>query len=172
LAFDEKEPHRPTDGGYLPFEIKHSRWRVSCQTDYCIARGNRPLQRKVRRTQAVTTTRIPSSPHERVTRKGIDDALDAFGVHGVGGTLGALLTGVFASAYLNESIAGNEGIIHGGFRLMGAQLVAVATTAVYTLIVSFLILKVLDLIMGLRVTTEEEQMGLDLTQHGESAYSS
>lgn len=120
----------------------------------------------------MTTTRIPSSPHERVTRKGIDDALDAFGVHGVGGTLGALLTGVFASAYLNESIAGNEGIIHGGFRLMGAQLVAVATTAVYTLIVSFLILKVLDLIMGLRVTTEEEQMGLDLTQHGESAYSS
>jgi len=105
-------------------------------------------------------------------RRGIDDALDAFGVHGVGGTLGALLTGVFASAYLNPAIAGNEGLIHGGFRLLIVQFLAVIVTLVYTLVVSWVILKVLDLTMGLRVAHDDEEMGLDLTQHGEAAYSS
>lgn len=103
-------------------------------------------------------------------RRGIDDALDAFGVHGVGGTLGALLTAVFASAYLNPGIAGGEGLIHGGFRLLIAQIVAVVVTLLYTLVVSWVVLKALDLTMGLRVSHDEEQMGLDLTQHGEAAY--
>jgi ammonium transporter, Amt family len=105
-------------------------------------------------------------------RKGIDDALDAFGVHGVGGTIGAILTGVFASAYLNDSIGTSQGLIHGGVRLLLAQLAATVVTIVYAGAVSFVILKMLDVTMGLRITDEEEQMGLDLTQHGESAYGS
>jgi Amt family ammonium transporter len=103
-------------------------------------------------------------------RRGIDDALDAFGVHGVGGTLGALLTGVFASKYLNA--AGADGLVHGNAKLFMAQVYAVLATIVYTVVISYIILKVLDLTMGLRVSTDEEQMGLDLTQHGEAAYSS
>lgn len=106
-------------------------------------------------------------------RRGIDDALDAFGVHGVGGTLGALLTGVFATQYVNSGIPdGFNGLIRGESKLIIAQVEAVAVTFVYTAVVTWIILKVLDLTMGLRVTTEEEQMGLDLTQHGEAAYSS
>ena len=105
-------------------------------------------------------------------RKGIDDALDAFGVHGVGGTLGALLTGVFASNYLNSAVpADAQGLIHGwNPSLLLSQVYAVLITIAYTVPVSWVILKVLDLTMGLRVSTEEEQIGLDLTQHGESAY--
>lgn len=103
-------------------------------------------------------------------RRGIDDALDAFGVHGVGGTIGALLTGVFASKYLNA--AGADGLVHGNGSLIIAQLWAVLATITYTVSVSFVLLKVLDLTMGLRISTDEEQMGLDLTQHGEAAYSS
>lgn len=114
-------------------------------------------------------------------RRGIDDALDAFGIHGVGGTIGAILTGVFASAYLNPALISTddagvetriEGLIHGNASLLGAQFMAVGITLVFTLVVSWVLLKVLDLTMGLRVSTEEEQMGLDLTQHGEAAYSS
>lgn len=101
-------------------------------------------------------------------RHGIDDALDAFGVHGVGGTIGALLLAVFASKYLNDAIP--NGIIHGGFRLILPQIVAVLVTIAYSAGMGFLILKVLDMTLGLRVTNEEEQMGLDITELGESAY--
>lgn len=105
-------------------------------------------------------------------RKGIDDALDAFGVHGVGGTIGAILTGVFASHVLNSGVAeDSQGLIFGNGKLILAQLYAVGITVAYTVPVSWVLLKVLDKTMGLRVTDEEEQMGLDLTQHGESAYS-
>ena len=104
-------------------------------------------------------------------RRGIDDALDAFGVHGVGGTIGAVMTGVCASPFLNAAVT-NPGLLHGGVKLLVLQVIAIVATVAYTLIVSFVILKALDLTMGLRVTTEEEQMGLDLTQHGESAYTS
>jgi Amt family ammonium transporter len=104
-------------------------------------------------------------------RRGIDDSLDAFGVHGVGGTLGALLTGVFASSAANPSIGANVGLLYGGWRLFLVQLCAIGATIVYTGVVSFLILKVLDKTVGLRVSDEDERMGLDLTQHGESAYS-
>ncbi|MGC8741239.1 MAG: ammonium transporter [Candidatus Sumerlaeaceae bacterium] len=103
-------------------------------------------------------------------RRGIDDALDAFGVHGVGGTLGALLTGVFASNWINPSIGANQGLIHGGLRLLAVQAVAVVATLAYTALVSFLILKLVDKTIGLRVSEDDERMGLDLTQHGESAY--
>jgi Amt family ammonium transporter len=105
-------------------------------------------------------------------KKGIDDALDAFGVHGVGGTIGAILTGVFASSFLNPAMITEEGLIHKGSSLLIKQFYAVGLTIVYVVPVSYIILKVLDLTMGLRVTTEEEQMGLDITQHGEAAYTS
>jgi Amt family ammonium transporter len=105
-------------------------------------------------------------------RKGIDDALDAFGIHGVGGTIGALLTGVFASNYLNPAVGDNQGLIHGFHpALMLSQIYAVGITIVFTVVMSYVILKVIDLTIGLRVTTEEEQIGLDLSQHNEAAYS-
>jgi Amt family ammonium transporter len=106
-------------------------------------------------------------------RKGIDDALDAFGIHGVGGALGALLTGVFASHALNSAVSENaQGVVYGGVKLLGAQAASVVITIAYSVVVSWVILKVIDLTIGLRVSSEDEQIGLDLTQHGESAYNS
>jgi ammonium transporter, Amt family len=97
-----------------------------------------------------------------------DDALDAFGIHGVGGAWGALATGIFATAAVNA--AGADGLLNGNPGLLGRQLAAVAFTCIYSFAVSFIILKVLDRVMGLRVTPEDEQEGLDVTQHSESAY--
>jgi Amt family ammonium transporter len=97
------------------------------------------------------------------TRRGIDDSLDAFGVHGVGGTTGALATGLFASV-------GATGLLFGNAKQFGIQIVGVAATGVYALVVSFLILKVLDATVGLRVGDREETEGLDLSQHGEAGY--
>ncbi|MCS6831251.1 MAG: ammonium transporter [bacterium] len=97
-----------------------------------------------------------------------DDSLDAFGIHGVGGTLGALLTGVFASKVINS--AGADGLIYGGVQLFTAQLLAIGATWLYAAVVTAIILKVLDALMGLRVKEEEEVTGLDLTLHGESGY--
>lgn len=106
-------------------------------------------------------------------RKGLDDALDAFSVHGVGGTLGALLTGVFASHYLNEAVdLDAQGLVHGSAKLLGLQALSVVITFVYTFVVSWVILKVIDLVFGLRVSNDQEQVGLDLTEHGEAAYNS
>jgi Amt family ammonium transporter len=97
-------------------------------------------------------------------RFGYDDSLDTFGVHGVGGTVGALATGIFASA------VGKLGLIHGNPAQLGIQAVGVLATIAYAGIVSFILLKILDATMGLRVTSTEEIAGLDLTQHGETAY--
>lgn len=96
-----------------------------------------------------------------------DDSLDAFGVHGVGGTLGAILTGVFAT----QQVYGKDplGILEGG-GLLVAQLGATAITWGYAAAVTFVLLKVLDLTMGLRVSQQEEVQGLDLSQHGEEGY--
>ncbi|MBI3814734.1 MAG: ammonium transporter [Nitrospinae bacterium] len=99
---------------------------------------------------------------------GYDDSLDAFGVHGVGGTWGAIATGLFASKAVNS--AGNDGLFFGNPSLVVTQLIAVAVTWVFAFVVTFIILKVLDAIMGLRVSDEDEVLGLDLTQHGESGY--
>ena len=104
----------------------------------------------------------------RSRRAGLDDSLDVFGVHGVGGTLGALLTGLFASKAINA--AGNDGLFFGNPALFGTQVIAVVATWVYAATVTFLLLKALDAVMGLRVDVEEEETGLDITQHGESAY--
>jgi Amt family ammonium transporter len=101
---------------------------------------------------------------------GYDDSLDAFGVHGVGGTLGAILTGVFATRAVNNLNSGNPiGLTEGGTLLTG-QLVAVAVTWVFAIVATFIILKVLDIAMGLRVTKDDEVAGLDVSQHGEEGY--
>ena len=97
-----------------------------------------------------------------------DDSLDAFGVHGVGGTVGALLTGLFAQKIANPN--GANGLLFGNPSLFGHQIIAVIVTIIYSMLVTFAILKVLDMLIGLRVNDEEEVIGLDITQHEESAY--
>jgi Amt family ammonium transporter len=99
---------------------------------------------------------------------GYDDSLDAVGVHGVGGTFGALATGLFASKAINA--AGADGAFFGNPSLLLVQLLSVAVVIVYAFSVTWIILKVLDRTMGLRVQQEEEEEGLDLSQHGESGY--
>lgn len=100
--------------------------------------------------------------------KGVDDALDVFACHGVGGTWGALATALFASLAINP--AGADGLFAGNFALLGKQFLAVAVSWVYSFAVTFAILWVLDKVMGLRVSEAEEETGLDVTQHGERAY--
>ena len=102
-------------------------------------------------------------------RLGYDDALDAFGVHGVGGALGALLTGVFASTAWNA--AGQDGLISGHVSVLVEQVIAVAAAAAYSGVVTVVLLKLIDATIGLRVSAEEEQEGLDTVHHGEEAYS-
>jgi Amt family ammonium transporter len=95
-------------------------------------------------------------------------------VHGVGGTLGAILTGVFATMHVSDPALVSDGkpvgLIDGRSELMFGQLAAVVVTWVLAAVATFVILKVLDVTMGLRVTADEEQQGLDVTQHGEEGY--
>jgi Amt family ammonium transporter len=98
----------------------------------------------------------------------LDDTLDVVGVHGVGGAWGAIATGIFASVAVNA--AGADGLIHGNPRQLGVQFLAVGITLAYSLIATVVILRVLDWVMGLRVSEEEEKLGLDISQHGERAY--
>ncbi|BAU66207.1 ammonium transporter [Stanieria sp. NIES-3757] len=97
-----------------------------------------------------------------------DDSLDTFPVHGVGGTVGALLTGVFATKGVNE--LGNNGLLFGNPGLLWTQFVGVAVTYIFAAVGTFVILKFLSLFMKLRVDQETEQQGLDVPQHGEEAY--
>ena len=99
---------------------------------------------------------------------GYDDSLDVVGVHGVGGILGAVLTGVFASKAINP--AGNDGLLYGNASLLVTQIKAVAITVVFVAVGSAVILMVVKALVGLRVTEQEERLGLDLSQHSESAY--
>jgi len=100
-----------------------------------------------------------------------DDSLDAFGVHGIGGTLGAILTGVFATrAAWNIDNGNTLGLIEGSTRVFIGQCTAVVVSWVLAAVVTFILLKILDATMGLRVTAEEEIEGLDRTQHGEEGY--
>lgn len=101
-------------------------------------------------------------------RLGYDDSLDAFGVHCIGGMWGALATGLFASRLVNP--AGADGLFFGNPKQFYIQSVAVFVTVVYTFIVTTVIYKVVDFIVGVRVDENEEMMGLDLTQHHERAY--
>jgi Amt family ammonium transporter len=99
---------------------------------------------------------------------GYDDSLDAFGVHGVGGIWGALATGLFASKAVNP--AGSNGLFFGNPHQLYVQTVAVLVTIVYSAIVTFIIYKLVDATIGMRVTEKEEAVGLDLSQHHEGAY--
>ena len=108
-------------------------------------------------------------------RFGYDDSLDAFGVHGVGGTLGAILTGVFATRVaggvtLEGRTADKLGLIDGNTTLICAQIAAVIATWILAAVGTFVILKVLDATMGLRVSREAEMEGLDISQHEEEGY--
>jgi Amt family ammonium transporter len=98
---------------------------------------------------------------------GYDDSLDVFGVHAVGGIIGAILTGVFVAASLGGAGLA-EGVSMGG--QVWIQIIGVVFTVVYTGIVSFVILKVVDLVIGLRVSEEQETEGLDVTLHNEKGY--
>jgi Amt family ammonium transporter len=96
-------------------------------------------------------------------RFGYDDSLDVVGVHGVGGTFGAIATGVFASI-------GATGLINGNSGQVVTQIIGVAITMVYSFILTLVILKIVDATIGLRVQEEDEITGLDLSQHGETGY--
>jgi Amt family ammonium transporter len=102
-------------------------------------------------------------------RLGYDDSLDAFGVHGVGGFLGTFATGLFAQTLINPS--GSNGLFFGNHQMFVSQMTAIAVTAVYSFVVSFILLKIIDKVIGLRVDEESEVNGLDISQHGESGYS-
>lgn len=97
-----------------------------------------------------------------------DDALDAFGVHGIGGTWGAIATGLFATTAVNE--AGADGLFYGGSALLGKQFIAIGASWAVAIVGTFVILKVISVFTKLRATDDEQDTGLDFTQHGEDAY--
>jgi ammonium transporter, Amt family len=103
------------------------------------------------------------------TKLGYDDSLDVVGVHGVGGTWGALATGLFATKAINA--AGADGLFYGNPGQLWNQVVGILAAGVLGFVLTFIILKVLDATMGLRVTEEDEVAGLDISQHSETAYS-
>jgi Amt family ammonium transporter len=100
-------------------------------------------------------------------RLGYDDSLDAFGVHGVGGAWGAIATGLFATTAVNPA---GQGFFFGNPGQLGIQALSVVATVVYVFVVTWLLLKIVDILIGLRVSEEDEVKGLDITQHHESGY--
>ncbi len=100
---------------------------------------------------------------------GYDDSLDVVGIHGVGGVFGILATGVLASKAVNPG--GADGLLHGNIGFFGVQVLTVLTVALFAGVGTYLILKLVNRLLGLRVSLEEERMGLDLSQHNERAYS-
>jgi len=99
---------------------------------------------------------------------GYDDSLDAFGVHGIGGIIGTLGAGFLAQKIINPS--GADGLIFGNAHQLFVQVVSIATAVLYSFVITFILLKLIDLAIGLRVSEEEETLGLDLSQHEESGY--
>ena len=99
---------------------------------------------------------------------GYDDSLDAFGVHGVGGMWGAIATGLWATKAVNPT--GANGLFYGNPAQLLIQIKATLATAIYSFVVSWILLKVVDALVGLRVSEQSERIGLDLTQHRESGY--
>ena len=102
------------------------------------------------------------------TRFGYDDALDVVGIHGLGGAWGALATGLFASKAINPN--GNNGLFYGNPTQVLIQLVSVVGSVVFTFVMTLLIMAFVDWIVGLRLTSEEEEIGLDVTMHSETGY--
>jgi Amt family ammonium transporter len=100
---------------------------------------------------------------------GYDDALDAFGCHGVAGIWGSISTAIFASKAINP--AGADGLIYGNFGLLKAHLISTGATALYAAVVTFTIIKIMGYFMNLRASSREEAEGLDISLHGEEAYS-
>ena len=98
-----------------------------------------------------------------------DDALDAFGVHGVGGIIGSILTGVFATQYITGE-GGVEGALYGDWQQLWVQLVATGVSIVFALVVTTILFLVVDKTIGIRVDKRVEEEGLDIYEHGESAY--
>ena len=98
----------------------------------------------------------------------VDDALDVFGVHGVGGAWGAIATGIFATVAVNG--AAKDGLLAGNPGQLGIQAIAVSASIVYSAVMTFVILKLIDVFVGLRVPESEEVLGLDASQHREAAY--
>lgn len=103
-----------------------------------------------------------------LNRTALDDTLDVFACHGVGGVLGALATGVFAQKLVNP--AGADGLLYGNPRQLVVQVAAVAAVAIWGFVMSVIIMRAIDYVMGLRVSPEEEALGLDVSQHGECAF--
>jgi Amt family ammonium transporter len=105
------------------------------------------------------------------SKLGYDDSLDAFGVHGAGGTLGAILTGVFATKEVNGALANGGGLVDGNAGQIVNQLAGTAIAWILAAAGTFVLLKITDAVTGLRVSAEEETTGLDLSMHGEEGYS-
>jgi Amt family ammonium transporter len=109
-------------------------------------------------------------------RLGYDDSLDAFGVHGAGGTIGALLTGVFATSAINPIFKDAQGhtlpvgMMDGNFRQLGNQAIGISIAILLAVVGTYVILQVVNFTIGVRVSAEDEVQGLDLTQHGEEGY--
>jgi Amt family ammonium transporter len=99
-----------------------------------------------------------------------DDSLDAFGVHGIGGIIGTLATGWFAYGPLSATKDAPAGVYVGGPTLLGTQVIAVAATIAYCAVVSWALLKVTDMLVGIRVSKDEEREGLDIVLHGEQVF--
>ncbi|MGL4522972.1 MAG: ammonium transporter [Bacilli bacterium] len=102
------------------------------------------------------------------SRFGYDDTLDAFGIHGIGGTWGGIATGLFASLSVNE--LGANGLFFGDASLLGKELIAISATYLFSALMTYIIFKCVDKFMPIRVNSEHEQLGLDLSLHGEKAY--
>jgi Amt family ammonium transporter len=100
------------------------------------------------------------------TRSRIDDTLDVFPSHGVGGMVGMLLTGVFATGAINSVVADN-GLFYGEWKLFSAHIIGLIGSTVFILVMAFILLKITDMISSLRVSDADEEVGLDISQHGE-----
>jgi len=98
---------------------------------------------------------------------GYDDALDAFGVHGVGGFVGAILTGVFATKLITGE---QEGALYGDWHQLGVQVIVNCAALVFSAVMTYIIFLVVDKTVGVRVTSRVEEEGLDIYEHGEMAY--
>jgi Amt family ammonium transporter len=101
------------------------------------------------------------------SKLGYDDALDAFGVHGIGGIIGTIAAGLFATPMIQ---AAYSGAFSGNIKQLWVQIIGAGSVAVYSIIVTFIIFKLIDKILGLRVNEEDEAVGLDVTQHNERGY--
>jgi len=104
------------------------------------------------------------------TKLKLDDSLDVVGIHGVGGAVGTICLGIFASTAVNPG--GVDGLLAGNVAQLGKQAIGVVAVGGYTLVVSWILLKIVHSTMGLRVTEEAEVAGLDYTEHSETAYNS